>query len=252
MNTLLSAMNERIYKGRPIPLRMLVGASNELPEEEVLAAVYDRFLLRDVVSYVQADATWMQLLGSPPRSRRRFKSRSPSGTRRAPTSTRSRSPRIIQEMLRVRNDLKTSGLVVSDRRWMALTRVLRAAAWLDDSPEVELDHLPVLRFGLWQKVDERARVVSVLETVDRSAVAKAVDLVDAGLRSYARRPTDAAEYLAAVPRLADEITEAGKRVQEMLKGGVSRRAHARIQPKLDELKKVHDALKSDLARRYAL
>ncbi|MFS8070223.1 MAG: AAA family ATPase, partial [Byssovorax sp.] len=32
LNTLLSAMNERIYKGKPIPLRMLVGASNELPE----------------------------------------------------------------------------------------------------------------------------------------------------------------------------------------------------------------------------
>ena len=232
---------------------MLVGASNELPEEEVLAAVYDRFLLRDVVSYVQADATWMQLLGSTPT----FKSPvqitlAEWDAARADVDTVSLPPRIIQEMLRVRNDLKTSGLVVSDRRWMALTRVLRAAAWLDDSPEVELDHLPVLRFGLWQKVDERARVVSVLETVDRSAVAKAVDLVDAGLRSYARRPTDAAEYLAAVPRLADEITEAGKRVQEMLKGGVSRRAHARIQPKLDELKKVHDALKSDLARRYAL
>ena len=253
LNTLLSAMNERSYKGRSIPLRMLVGASNELPEEEVLAAVYDRFLLRDVVSYVQADATWMQLLGSTPT----FKSPvqitlAEWDAARADVDTVSLPPRIIQEMLRVRNDLKTSGLVVSDRRWMALTRVLRAAAWLDDSPEVELDHLPVLRFGLWQKVDERARVVSVLDTVDRSAVAKAVDLVDAGLRSYARRPTDASEYLAAVPRLADEITEAGKRVQEMLKGGVSRRAHARIQPKLDELKKVHDALKSDLARRYAL
>jgi MoxR-like ATPase len=160
--------------------------------------------------------------------------------------------RIVQELLRVRNDLKASGLVVSDRRWMALTRVLRAAAWLDDSPEVELDHLPVLKYGLWQKTDDRPRVVAALDTVDRSAVAKAVDLVDAGLRSYARRPTDPAEYLAALPHLADEITEAGKRVQEMLKGGVSRRAHGRIQPKLDELRKVHDALKTDVARKYAL
>jgi MoxR-like ATPase len=33
---------------------------------------------------------------------------------------------------------------------------------------------------------------------------------------------------------------------------VSRRAHGRIQPKLDELKKAHDALTADLAKRYQL
>src|SRR5262249_44464747 len=66
LNTLLSAMNERLYKGQPIPLKMLVGASNELPEEEILAAVYDRFLLRDVVQYVEADTTWMALVAQPP------------------------------------------------------------------------------------------------------------------------------------------------------------------------------------------
>ena len=59
-------------------------------------------------------------------------------------------------------------------------------------------------------------------------------------------------YLEALPKLAADITDAAKRVQEQLKEGVSRRAQARIQPKLDELKKVHDALKADLAKRYAL
>jgi MoxR-like ATPase len=253
LNTLLSAMNERLYKGKPIPLRMLVGASNELPEEDVLAAVYDRFLLRDVVAYVEADATWMQLVGTTPTfAPPTAITLAEWDAARVDVEQLTLPQRIVQELLRVRNDLKASGLVVSDRRWMALTRVLRAAAWVDDSPEVELDHLPVLKYGLWQKTDDRPRVVAALDTVDRSAVAKAVDLVDAGLRSYARRPTDPAEYLAALPHLADEITEAGKRVQEMLKGGVSRRAHGRIQPKLDELRKVHDALKTDLARKYAL
>lgn len=253
LNTLLSAMNERLYKGKPIPLRLLVGASNELPEEEVLAAVYDRFLLRDVVGYVQADATWMQLVATAPVFQPPVKiALAEWDAARADVERVALPQRIVQEMLRVRNDLKANGLVVSDRRWIALTRVLRAAAWLDDSPEVEIDQLHVLKYGLWQKTDDRARVVATLDTVDRSAVAKAVDLVDGALRSYAHRPTEPSQYLAAVPRLADEITEAGKRVQEMLHGGVSRRAHARIAPKLEELRKVHEALKSDLARKYAL
>ncbi|NUQ72038.1 MAG: AAA family ATPase [Polyangiaceae bacterium] len=253
LNAFLSAMNERLYKGKPIPLRMLVGASNELPEEEILAAVYDRFLLRDLVSYVEADATWMQIVTSPP-------AYTPSAqitlkewdAARADVERVTLPNRIVQELLRLRNELKANGLVVSDRRWIALTRVLRAAAWLDDSPEVELDHLTVLKYGLWQKPDDRPRVVAVLDTVDRSVVAKAIEIVDAALRAYAHRPTEQAAYFEALPKLAAEVTDAAKRVQEQLQGGVSRRASARIQPKLDELRKVHDALKGDLSKRYAL
>ncbi|HEX7604108.1 MAG TPA: hypothetical protein VF316_20965 [Polyangiaceae bacterium] len=160
--------------------------------------------------------------------------------------------RIVQELLRVKNELKSNGIIASDRRWIALTRVLRAAAWLDDCAEVELDHLSVLKYGLWTKPDERSRVVAVLDTVDRSMVAKAVEIVDTALRSYAHRPTEQAAYLELLPKLAAEVTDAAKRVQAQLQGGVSRRAHVRIQPKLDELRKAHDALKTDLARRYAL
>ncbi len=94
-----------------------------------------------------------------------------------------------RSLLRVRNELKANGVVASDRRWIALTRVLRAAAWLDDAPEVELDHVAVLKYGLWQKPDDRARVVAILSTVDRSAVAKALEIIDEALQVHARRPT---------------------------------------------------------------
>jgi len=253
LNAFLSAMNERLYKGKPIPLRMLVGASNELPEEENLAAVYDRFLLRDLVEYVQADATWMQLVATPPAYKPAAQIKLAEwDAARAEVEKVPLSERIVQELLRIRNELKANGIVVSDRRWIALTRVLRAAAWLDEASEVELDHLTVLRYGLWQKPDDRSRVLAVLDTVDRSAVAKAIAIVDEALRAYAHRPTDQADYQTVLPKLAADITDAAKRVQEQLKDGVSRRAQARIQPKLDELKAAHDALKADLTKRYAL
>lgn len=252
LNTLLSAMNERLYKGKPIPLRMMVGASNELPEEEILAAVYDRFLLRDAVEYVQADATWMQLLASPPVYTPTVQvTLAEWDAARAEVEKVVLPQRVIQEMLRVRNELKANGLVVSDRRWIALTRVLRAAAWLDDCAEVELDHLAVLRYGLWQKPEDRARVVAVLDTVDRSVVAQCVQMVDETLRAHASRPTEPAAYMEALPGLAAKVTDTIKKLNHQLSGGVSRRAHGRIAPKLDELKKVHAALRGDLAKRYA-
>lgn len=253
LNALLSVMNERLFKGLSTPLRMLVGASNELPEEEVLSAVYDRFLLRDVVDYVQADATWMQLVACPPTFTPSVQINLAEWDAAVDDASKVVLPeRVVQEMVRIRTELRASGLVASDRRWISLTRVMKAAAWLDDCSEVELDHLAVLRFGLWNKPDDRARVQATLTTIDRSVVSKAVEIVDGALRSYARRPTEPAAYMEALPKLAAEVTDAAKRVQEQLAAGVSRRASARIQPRLDELRRAHDALKGDLARRYAL
>ncbi len=74
LNTLLAAMNERVfyYDGQPVPmpLQMLVGASNELPEDrEDLGALWDRFLVRHIVGYVKdpsSFATLLQAVASPP------------------------------------------------------------------------------------------------------------------------------------------------------------------------------------------
>src|SRR5262245_64545409 len=50
LNSLLMALNERRFRRgretRPLPLLMVVGASNRLPDDDALAALFDRFLLR--------------------------------------------------------------------------------------------------------------------------------------------------------------------------------------------------------------
>src|SRR5512143_1190772 len=155
LNTLLSAMNERLYKGAPIPLRLMVGASNELPEEEILAAVYDRFLMRDVVDYVQADATWMSLLATPPSYTASVVVTLAEWDAARDAARKIPLPEaVIREMLRIKTELKANGVTVSDRRWISLTNVLRAEAWLNGAKEVELDHLAVLKYGLWQKPED--------------------------------------------------------------------------------------------------
>ncbi len=54
LNALLTLLNERSFDngaGRMrVPLLCLVGASNEMPENEDLDALYDRFLLRRLCS----------------------------------------------------------------------------------------------------------------------------------------------------------------------------------------------------------
>ena len=59
LNAILTLLNERrFHNGREVlsvPLIALFGASNELPEDDELQALYDRFLLRFVVGYIDED-----------------------------------------------------------------------------------------------------------------------------------------------------------------------------------------------------
>ncbi len=67
LNSLLTILNERKFhnglKVLDIPLLSVFGASNELPEkEESLEALYDRFLFRYFVSYVQDETNFKELI----------------------------------------------------------------------------------------------------------------------------------------------------------------------------------------------
>src|SRR5215471_6506064 len=70
LNTILTLMNERrFHNGREIvevPLITLFAASNELPEDDELLALHDRFLLRFVVEYVEEDFRFLKLLQTRP------------------------------------------------------------------------------------------------------------------------------------------------------------------------------------------
>src|SRR5512134_2351404 len=74
LNSILTLINERLFhNGKEIirvPLLTLFGASNELPEEEELTALYDRFLLRFVVGYIAEDFRFLRMLEAQPQAER--------------------------------------------------------------------------------------------------------------------------------------------------------------------------------------
>ena len=253
LNTLLSAMNERIYKGAPIPLRMMVAASNELPEEEILAAVYDRFLLRDVVEYIEGEETWMSLMASPPKyTARAFLSLEEWEAAVADVAKIELPRAVVEAMLKIKGELRKVGLVVSDRRWLQMTQVLRAAAWLDGCAQVELDHLVVLRYGLWTKPDDRAAIAKILEAFDAGAIKAVLAMIDDAIRCYEHRPSERAAYQAALPKIAGEVDRTIRGVQLHLDAGVSARARARIEPRLVELQGYQTKLEADVRARTRL
>jgi len=56
LNSLLMVLNEKVFRRgretRPLPALLIVGASNHLPEDEALQALFDRFLIRVRCEYV--------------------------------------------------------------------------------------------------------------------------------------------------------------------------------------------------------
>jgi MoxR-like ATPase len=70
LNSLLSLMQERVvydpFTGAPISAKLisLIGASNEIPEDPELQAMYDRFSIKVFIDYINDDAVFLRALQS--------------------------------------------------------------------------------------------------------------------------------------------------------------------------------------------
>lgn len=155
LNALLTLLNERVFDNGtqrlPVPLVTVVGASNETPEDEALQAFHDRFLLRVPVQPV-GDASFEALVASdlarpPLRSAAHTAANEPRRAERLNAASRQAvedaaasvvlTPDTLQALYALRTLLKAGNVVVSDRRWRALARLLRVAAAAEGRSLVE-------------------------------------------------------------------------------------------------------------------
>lgn len=138
LNTLLNILNERVFRRGHTrvncPLRVCVGASNALPEDESLAAFADRFLIRFFVDPIP-DALLENLLeGGWDLSRRDFPTNASIKdvdflAQAAMSVEMSRVRPVIAQAVRT---LRQAGITISDRRVVKMQRLIAAAAVLDN------------------------------------------------------------------------------------------------------------------------
>jgi len=171
LNALLALLNERVFdQGAQrirTPLVALVGAANEIPEDETLRAFLDRFLIRCFVDPV-SDAGFAALLeaggrtaSDEPANAAHLSIDELAAARRAGQGVRVPAP-IVATLGALRAALRGMGVGVSDRRWVRAVSLLRVAAATAGRAEVGLDDLLLLKFVLPEHADQVAPVESWL------------------------------------------------------------------------------------------
>ena len=167
LNSLLGVLNERRFANGadvvPVPLISLFAAANEVPNDENLAALFDRFLLR-VVSDNLDSYHFHNLIqkGLENEVRRARPSLAPTPVLKAQTlhaihGNIDRYLNFSEDFLAKYKGLifqiRSEGITVSDRRVVKLLKLFAASALFDGRVEVNDGDFFVLRH-VWNSVDQ--------------------------------------------------------------------------------------------------
>src|ERR1700732_5242507 len=121
LNALLTVINERVFhNGRArvvVPLITMFVASNELPDEDELTALYDRFMLRFMVDYIAEEFRFLKMLEGARPEARTVMTFAELDAARADTAKVTIAAGIIRSLADLRRELATNQIIVSDRRW---------------------------------------------------------------------------------------------------------------------------------------
>ncbi|MBI2896867.1 MAG: AAA family ATPase [Deltaproteobacteria bacterium] len=254
LNALLTILNERRFhnagRADPVPLRCLVGATNEVPEEEEdLAALYDRFLVRFVVDYIQEDFRFLKMLTLEQPSRRTTLTISELDDLAA-RAARVRVPdSFLNDLAALRRDLGGRGVIASDRRYRGSLAVLRAHALLHGRTAVASEDAALLSHILWTEPGEIPEVEASIAALTRGHATEAQRLVFQAreVLAWVRRdwPDEEAATRAAV--------EAHKKVADLLHRAQALRARVGekgldaepVEAAVRELEEIRSAILAD-------
>jgi MoxR-like ATPase len=235
LNALLTVINERVFhNGRErvqVPLITMFGASNELPDEDELTALYDRFMLRFMVDYISEEFRFLKMLEGAKPEARTVMTFAELDAARADIANVSIAPGIIRSIADLRRELAAVQIVVSDRRWKNSLDVLRAHAIVLGRNVVTEDDLIFLEHVLWKDPEEQPKVRDAIRRLVKGYEEEARELLiqSQELKEYAldrqweseemrnraliEAHTKIANILVKFDNLLREATDSGKSVQ---------------------------------------
>ena len=237
LNAILTIMNEHIFYNDgvavDIPLITLVGASNEPPEDESLAALHDRFIFRINVNYV-SDAGNKKRMHNNYINARNNISHNAGGT----TITleeiellneRSKqivvSKDIINTFIRLIASLGRNAIHVSDRRQNECFKVMQSSAVLNNRNNVVLDDFIPLTYVLWEQpehipviAEEIAKLVNPYDDKIRE-IKDNYNQIKKSIEGVSDQTDKMRKCIEAKPALDKLVMKANKLINDAAKNG---------------------------------
>jgi MoxR-like ATPase len=205
LNTLLALLNERVFRRGNTrlncPLRVCIGASNALPEEESLAAFADRFLVRCFVEPVSDSMLEVLLAGG--RQQPAIESGSLQELDQLSEQARQVDLSAVQPLLAsALRRLRKEGLGMSDRRSVRAQNLIAAAAALAGRPKASAGDLWPLVLAVptaAEQVLARQCLEEVLSQSDNPSLYRLAEETSAAPRVRARCLLEVGEKLLQDP-----------------------------------------------------
>lgn len=201
LNMMLPIMNERIFfndgKAHKIPLLTLFGASNEFPEDSVLAALYDRFMFREDVEPIKDASSRIKMYKVYSMQRNKgvnfnaktfltldelYFLQNTCGKVKVPDD-------ILTQFEKMLLTITNEGIIVSDRRRNKCIDILQGSALYNCRNTVTEDDFVSLKNVLWNDLAE-------IPTVD-NIIMKMVNVYQSEINNVMKQFNEIKETIAA-------------------------------------------------------
>lgn len=254
LNSLLSIINERRFHNgqrvHDVPLVTLFGASNELPEDDELTALYDRFLLRFVVGYIEEDYRFLRMLEAQPPDHRVSITLEELNRMQGDAGAQVIPGHVHRAMAEIRRQLGKKQIVASDRRYRQCLALLKAHSYLTDDPQVSDRSLVFLEHVLWREPSERDEVRATIREIVLGYEQEVQELLfqSREIEEYAQRPWDTAELRSqALIEGHTKLRNILARIEQIIeKAADADRPVDRVEGMRDEIRTLQKRMLEDL------
>lgn len=211
LNALLTLVNERLFynNGHPVkaPLMSLFGASNEYPEEdENLAALYDRFMLRYEVNPISEDNAFATMLTNQVPSQRPHITLTELEQIQASAQMVQITQDIIDTLVQLRKELASESIRPTDRRWRQSLSLVQARAVLNGRNIADISDVEILKDCLWDDPGQKNTVAGLVRK-------HCIDQVTAEVEQLLKEAEEIKNNA-----IKDSTTEAGTEANKKMKG----------------------------------